>query len=607
MGIFRSIKIRLLVFGLSISLIPISIITTLYYFNARNTIKKQIIQKLIAVAESKRLHILYFMEETSGRVIDFGSDGFIRDSLVKISREGHQSNAVANLNRHLKVDKKPLDHHIRAIFILDLEGKIVSCTDETLIGKDMSKQEIFIKGLSNKYGETYVGQTYYSPYMDTNCIFMSAPLTSKGGSEKIGVIINAYDLESLNEITADHIGLGETGEILMGKKRKNEIVFLTTLRYASNAPLSLSIPEDTDEAKPMKLALEGSNGTLIAPDYRPVEVLSAYQYISDFDWGLVVKIDKAEAFAPLKKSIYYLSLTGIASIFIVLGLTVVISTSLSRPIRRLSQTIQKVSGGDLDARAQETTSDEVGILARGFNSMIQRIKDSHEELVRTERLVVLGKLSSGIAHEIRNPLGVIDSSAYYLKKKHKDADEKTMTHLNRIIKQTRISTDIIQSLQDLTKIKEPQKARMDIASVIEDGINISNIPQAVKIIEKVPKDKLFVDTDGRQLLIVFNNILNNAVQAMDKKGTIWVTANGGSNNWVEVSFRDTGPGIPSEDLNKIFHSFFGTKAKGLGFGLTICQMIMEKNGGDIKAQSEPGKGTTFIVRLPSIKANNEGG
>ena len=260
MGIFRSIKIRLLVFGLSISLIPISIITTLYYFNARDTIKKQIIQKLIAIAESKRLHILYFMEETSGRVIDFGSDGFIRDSLVKIFREGHQSNAVANLNRHLKVDKKPLDHHIRAIFILDLEGKIVSCTDETLIGKDMSKQEIFIKGLSNKYGETYVGQTYYSPYMDTNCIFMSAPLTRKGGSEKIGVIINAYDLESLNEITADHIGLGETGEILMGKKRKNEIVFLTTLRYASNAPLSLSIPEDNDEAKPMKLALEGSNG-----------------------------------------------------------------------------------------------------------------------------------------------------------------------------------------------------------------------------------------------------------------------------------------------------------------------------------------------------------
>ncbi|KKL10700.1 hypothetical protein LCGC14_2553190, partial [marine sediment metagenome] len=225
--------------------------------------------------------------------------------------------------------------------------------------------------------------------------------------------------------------------------------------------------------------------------------------------------------------------------------------------------------------------------------------------VRTERLVVLGKLSSGIAHEIRNPLGVIDSSAYYLKKKHKDADEKTMTHLNRIIKQTRISTDIVQSLQDLTRMKEPQKARMDIADVIEDGINVCIIPQTVKIIEKVPKDKLFVDADGRQLLIVFNNILNNAVQAMDNKGTIWVTADRGSNNWVEVSFKDSGPGITSGDLKKIFQSFFGTKAKGLGFGLTICQMIMEKHGGEIEAQSELGKGTTFIVRLPSIKANNE--
>ncbi|ODS32154.1 MAG: sensor histidine kinase protein [Candidatus Scalindua rubra] len=257
-------------------------------------------------------------------------------------------------------------------------------------------------------------------------------------------------------------------------------------------------------------------------------------------------------------------------------------------------------------KAEEELAKHRDCLETLVEERTKELKASQEKLIDAERLAVLGKLSSGIAHEIRNPLGVIDSSAYYLKKKLKDADEKAMTHLDRIINQTRISDDIIQSLQDLTKMKEPQKTRIDIANAIEDGIIISKIPQAVKIIEKVPRDKFFVDVDENQLLMVFNNILNNAVQAMDKKGTIWITADRGSNNWVEVSFKDSGPGITSENLRKIFQSFFGTKAKGLGFGLTICQMIMEKHRGEIEAQSELGEGATFIVRLPFLKQTMKG-
>ena len=503
------------------------------------------------------------------------------------------------LTQHLDLVRKSYGVYDRIQVAVAPTGRIIASTRNEDLGTNISLQDYFSKVLRPGYNQLI--NIDKDPVSGILKLFISRIIDlGEYETEKSAVLIMHIKPDDfVKPMLHTGGGLGRTGEVLLVDR---DVRIITSLKHLLEDGTVARPLEYQIKAKPAILAAQGEEGIIAANDYRGELVLAAFRHIritSELGWGMVVKRDQVEIFAPLKESIYYFTLIGIASISIVLGFTFLISTNLSRPIRRLSRTIQKVAGGDLDARARITTSDEVGILARGFNSMIQRIKDSHEEMVRTERLVVLGKLSSGIAHEIRNPLGVIDSSAYYLKNKHKDADAKTMTHLNRIIKQTRISTDIIQSLQDLTKMKEPQKDRMDIADVIEDGINMSNIPQAVKVVEKVPRDKLFVDADGRQLLIVFNNILNNAVQAMEKKGTIWVTADRGSNNWVEVSFRDSGPGISSEDLKKIFHSFFGTKAKGLGFGLTICQMIMEKHRGEIEAQSELGKGTTFIVRLPS--------
>ena len=303
-----SIKAKLLIFTLSISLIPISIITMLYYFNARSTIEKQTLDWLTAVAESKRLHTMSFIEETGGRVGDFSSDGFIRDSLDTISRRGSQSYAVSTLNRHLEVNKKPLYRHIEAIAVLDINGNVVASTNDGWIGKDMSEEEIFLSCINKNYGETYTGKSYYVPYLNVNCIFVAAPLTSRQERETIGIIINAYDMAFLDEITTKRAGMGETGEILLGMRKEDTVVFLTSLRYAPDAPLSKSIPMNSLEAEPMRLALKGRGGAIIAPDYRGIDVVAAYQYLPDMNWGLVTKIDKEESLCShcaSKDSYYY--------------------------------------------------------------------------------------------------------------------------------------------------------------------------------------------------------------------------------------------------------------------------------------------------------------
>ena len=152
MGIFYSLKAKLLILGLCISLIPIATITTISYFNARNAMKRQIMQDLTAVAESRKAHVLEFLEAKEGRTIDFCSDGFIRDSLEKINRgvSLRQDNVTA-LNRHLSMNKMPLDPYIAAIEVVDMDGKVTASTNETMIGRDVSGQEIYKKSHTRSF------------------------------------------------------------------------------------------------------------------------------------------------------------------------------------------------------------------------------------------------------------------------------------------------------------------------------------------------------------------------------------------------------------------------------------------------------------------------
>ena len=247
--------------------------------------------------------------------------------------------------------------------------------------------------------------------------------------------------------------------------------------------------------------------------------------------------------------------------------------------------------------SQESTEDH-GIIISNWRDITKQI-EMEEQIATSERLAVLGKLSGSIAHEIRNPLATIDISALNLKRRLKDADEKTKTQIDRIIRQVKETVDTIQSLQDLAKLETPNKRRWDLCDIITNREAISDLPKNVHLINAMTKNQLFVDVDEKQISIVLRNILSNAAHAMDNQGTIWITAYEDDNKNVIISIKDSGPGITDENIKKIFQSFFGTKVKGFGYGLTICRMIMEKHGGEIDATSEEGEGATFILRFPS--------
>lgn len=300
-------------------------------------------------------------------------------------------------------------------------------------------------------------------------------------------------------------------------------------------------------------------------------------------------------------------LVVVVLVVLIIITTLVISRTISKSLTELTKGTKIIGKGNLEYRIDIRSKDEMAELGAFFNEMVKDLKDTQEELLRSERLSTLGQLSGSISHELRNPLGVIDSSAYYLKQRLKDVDEKVQTHLGRIRSGVERATGIIESLLSLTRMKAPRLERLDLIALTAKAIRTAKVPVTINVTENFPEQDILIDADREQLRMAFQNIIDNAVQAMDSKGTLTVTVSEITGGRAEVSFADTGSGVTPENLDKVFRPLFSTRARGIGLGLSIAKMIIDKHNGTIEAKSDLGKGTIFIIRLPlSVDKRKQG-
>ncbi|MBI4296057.1 MAG: PAS domain S-box protein [Chloroflexi bacterium] len=229
-------------------------------------------------------------------------------------------------------------------------------------------------------------------------------------------------------------------------------------------------------------------------------------------------------------------------------------------------------------------------------------KQAQQKLAEFEKLAYLGKLAGTIAHEIRNPLAVIDTSALYLEKTLKDADGKTQVHLERMRSAVGRAATIIDKLLEHARMKEPVMAEIDLLAFIRSLTE--GVPRTIEVALDIPENGLVVNGDVEQLRIAFGNIIKNAGEAMGGKGRLAIAVHRVPHE-VELSISDTGPGIPAENIDRLFQPLFTTKPGGVGFGLAITKAIIERHNGSITAKSDSGKGATFIIRLPLTEKTQE--
>lgn len=363
MQLFHSMKSRLIFFSLCISIIPIVSITVIFYLHAKSNLKRQQLDKMTAVVESKKFHLMSFMEAKLGRVIDFSSDGFIKECLEIINRGGvDKDNAIASLDKHLSLNKKPLDPDILDTVVLDREGNVVASTSKTLMEMNMSHHEIYTRAISKRPGEAHVVQPCCFSFLNVGCLPLSAPVFSRNRTDAIGVIINLYDLASLNEITTGITGMGKTGEVYLVNKYKK---MLTQSMFIGNSPLRLKV--DTEPVQ--KIIRESKEMTGLYTDYRNIPVVGASAYIPEYGWMLLAEIDKTEAFAPIKTMGIVVLIIWFVSTAAVTGFGIIIALSTTRPVERLTEATKKLTEGDLTCRVKAGRKDEIGSLAESFNRM----------------------------------------------------------------------------------------------------------------------------------------------------------------------------------------------------------------------------------------------
>ena len=320
--------------------------------------------------------------------------------------------------------------------------------------------------------------------------------------------------------------------------------------------------------------------------------------------------------------------SGIASVVILIVLLGLLLTRVvNRPIDKLLAATKDAAHGNLDQTVAVQSHDELRQLADSFNNMISELRRSraaieewthtlelrvqertkeleevHDQLIRAGKMAALGELAAGVAHEINNPLtGVLTFSSLILKKM--DENHPWRKDIETVVEQTSRCRTIVKGLLEFARQRKPMKKWWDIHRVIENTLSIvqNQEPfQNITIVREFGRGLPNVLVDGDQMEQVFMNILLNAADAMAKNGGTLTIKTSMKDESVQISFSDTGSGIPREQLSKLFQPFFTTKStgKGTGLGLAISYGIVQNHGGNIQVESEVGKGSTFRVELP---------
>jgi len=253
---------------------------------------------------------------------------------------------------------------------------------------------------------------------------------------------------------------------------------------------------------------------------------------------------------------------------------------------------------DVWLTATKLVDDEGNVVAVATTERdITEKKRMDERLRLSEKFNVLGKLSSSVAHEIRNPLGVIKNAVYFLSVRLKEnKDPKVVRHLKIMENNINSANQIISDLLDLSRDTICNLQPVDLNLLLKSMFDGMPVPEGINVIYKLDKmSKIMLDPDT--IRRVFLNLINNAFAAMPQGGKL-VIATSISGDSIEISFKDSGVGISEENMKNLFTPLFTTKAKGLGLGLTLSKQIVEKHNGDITVKSKAGEGALFIVRLP---------
>ena len=378
---------KILFWFLIIALIPLITVSYLTFKTSENAIRHETIENFKVIADSREI---MFNEYINGKIRELrliASRPTVANALGRYRTVFHEAGPESR--EFASLDKEYRDYFIDLIhdfgyydaFLIDTDGYIVfTAKRESDFGTNLYDGPLKDSELAENYKMVIREKKFalsefrqYSP-SDEPAAFIGDPVFIDG--DPAGVFMLQMSASQLLAMVHDYPGLGNTGEIVIAEKVRDQALFIAPLRHLPDAAFNKHVLLGSNEALPIQKAVQGENGAGISVDYRNKEILAVWRYLPKFKWGIVVKIDTDEAYQHIYELRHWAFMTALLTVIFVILISLWISRSISDPIRALYKGSEIIGGGDLYYKVATDAKDEIGQLSRSFDNMTENLNNS---------------------------------------------------------------------------------------------------------------------------------------------------------------------------------------------------------------------------------------
>ncbi|MEM6344193.1 MAG: ATP-binding protein [Bacteroidota bacterium] len=293
-------------------------------------------------------------------------------------------------------------------------------------------------------------------------------------------------------------------------------------------------------------------------------------------------------------------------VFLLINLiSVAVAGTITQPLAVIRQRLSAIRLGNVNERINYNSKDEIGEIVSAYNEMVEQLEESEEKITQTERELAWRQMARQVAHEIKNPLTPMKLSIQHLSRTFKEQTPRFQDMFPKVMKTLLVQIDsmanIANSFSEFARMPEPINTRIKINDILLEVVDLYTQSQETIWLIDITEEAFWSIGDRDQLGRCFNNIIKNALQAIESNGILHISMRI-EEQIAKIEIKDNGKGIPEEIQPKIFQPSFSTKNSGMGLGLAIVRRIIENTGGEIYFESVEGKGTTFFINLPAADA-----
>ncbi len=519
-------------------------------------------------------------------------------SHLDIIQEGRIGDVDKRLAQFLAELERGYPGAYRSLFYLDKENRIVAAGDPALITRSFQPQADWIHA-QVPHGEVFLETLQLQPPYEQAELLIRAPVHNSYASGDIGQLYGAFDLRQIFRVfdQSSHSASGERFVILLDNAGR------TIAASAAVRDKKLLL---TDTFASWKLQEQNGIAVHTGKPLTDSSVLvgyavsKGYQGYANMGWSLLVIQSTQQAFQPIW-DLWWL----FCSVFIVTGLIAGgvaqwVTGRIAKPLLDLTAWVQRFQKASNCISPAISGTQEVRELSSAFGQLAKDLEQSRQQVIHAAKLAVVGEMAAIMAHEVRTPLGILQTTAQMLQWETELSHEgREMTQM--IVAESARLNRLISTLLDCARPRLPNMQAQDLHKIITRVIDLLATQAQKKALQVdwlMPENAAIIECDEELLVQVFLNLILNAIQIVPAGGRIRVRTDYSNGESVKITIDDNGPGIPPGNCARLFDPFFTTREGGIGLGLTVTQQIISVHGGHLTAGSSDLGGACFTLLLP---------